>query len=145
MKTGDISKRPIKVFLSHSEADSGVARKVRDQLTHYSTSSVFTNADLSAGENWQAKLERELKRADVFIAVLTPQAVSSNWVLQELGAAWSLEKPIIAVVTDFAMLDRFPIRLRGYQAFKIGDLDTTKGLDRFVKAIEQAPALLPTA
>jgi TIR domain len=133
-------KRPFKIFLSHAPADTVLARKIRSLLVRHSSSSVFTNEDLSAGENWQSKLQKELETADVFVALLTPESVGSSWVLQETGAAWALDKPIIPLVTRLDILDRFPIQLRGHNAFELADLDTPAGSEQFAAALEHTLA-----
>jgi TIR domain-containing protein len=133
-------KRPFRVFLSHAPGDAALARKIRNLLIRHSSSSVFTNADLSAGENWQSKLQKELETADVFVALLTPESVASSWVLQETGAAWALDKPIIPLVTRLDILDRFPIQLRGYNAFELQNLDTPEGSEQFAAALEHTLA-----
>ena len=115
-------------------------------LTRFATSfnslalglQVFLDEDLSAGENWQSKLRKELENADVFVALLTPLSVADSWLLQETGAAWALEKPIIPLVSRSDILDRFPIQLRSYPSLNLKDLDTTAGSERFAGALEQA-------
>jgi hypothetical protein len=131
-------KRPVKIFLSHSYGDTAVARKIRDLLLHHLSLRVFLHDDLSAGENWQSKLQKELRDADVFVALLTPNSVSDSWLLQETGAAWGLEKPIIPLVARQEILDRFPIQLRSYPALDLKDLDTPDGAQRFTEALDQA-------
>src|SRR5437763_1509641 len=76
-------KRPIRVFLSHSYNDTVLAHKIRNLLFHRLGLQVFLHEDLSAGENWQPKLRKELENADVFVALLTPSSVADSWLLQE--------------------------------------------------------------
>jgi hypothetical protein len=96
--------------------------------------------DLSAGENWRQKIRKELGNADVFVALLTPNSIADSWLLQETGAAWALDKPIIPLVSRLDILDRFPIQLRSYPALDLTDLDTKKGSERFAEALDQALA-----
>ena len=129
-------KRPVKVFLSHSYADLGIARRVRSVLSQHLSLAVFLHDDLSAGEDWQSKLRKELENADVFVALLTPNSVADSWVLQETGAAWALDKPIIPLTARMGLLEHFPIQLRTYQALDLKELDTPEGSERFSEALE---------
>lgn len=133
-------KRPTRVFLSHSSDDTTLAQKIRDLLFRRLGFQVFMNEDLSAGENWQSKLRKQLESADAFVALLTPASVADSWVLQETGAAWALKKTIIPLVTRLELLDRFPIQLRSYPALDLKDLDTPAGSKRFTEAVEQTLA-----
>jgi hypothetical protein len=128
----------MRVFLSHSHDDAVLAHQIRNLLTHRLGLRVFQDEDLSAGENWQSKLRKELENADVFVALLTPLSVSDSWLLQETGAAWALQKPIIPIVSRPHILDRFPIQLKSYPSLKLKDLDTAAGSERFAGALEQA-------
>jgi len=132
------TSRPIRVFLSHASADSALANKVRALLFRRLNAPVVTNEDLSAGQDWQSQLRKELEKADVFVALLTPNSITDSWVLQETGAAWALEKPIIPLVTRLDILDRFPIQLRTYAAWDLKDLDTPDGSERFAEALERS-------
>ena len=129
-----------KIFLSHSHADSDRAREIRDLLVQRLGFQVFSNGDLSAGEKWQAKLQKELEGADIFVALLTPQSRTDPWVLQETGAAWSLHKTIIPLVTQYSILDRFPVQFRNGQALEMKDLETPDGLKQFTAALERSLA-----
>ena len=123
-----------KIFLSHSRADSDLAIKIRSLLVHRLGLPVFLHDDLSAGEKWQLRLQKELQNAEVFIPLLTPQSRTDPWVLQETGAAWSMNKVIVPLVTRYNILDHFPVQLRNGHAVELQDLDTPKGLERFAIA-----------
>ncbi len=138
IQTDTLPKRPLKVFLSHSYDDTAVARKIRDLLFQRLSTRVFLHDDLRAGENWQSKLQKELREADVFVALLTPNSIADSWLLQETGAAWGLEKPIIPLVARQDILDRFPIQLRSYPALNLNELQTRDGSERFAEALEDA-------
>lgn len=130
----------VKVFVSHSNADVVLARKLRSLLSRRANAQVFTAEDLSAGENWPVKLRNELASADVVLALLTPNSVASSWVLHEIGAAWALAKPIIAVITRRDVLSRMPVPLQASTMIEITNLDKSEDTDRFVDAFEDSLA-----
>ncbi len=134
------ARRPVRVFLSHAMADRALAQRVTTLLGRHSNSRVFTNEDIKPGERWQTKLLKQLENADVFVALLTPNSIADSWLLQETGAAWGLDKPIIPLVSRLDILDRFPIQLRSFPVLDLKELDTTKGSERFADALDQALA-----
>lgn len=95
----DQSKRPIRVFLSHAAADREMAHELRQRLIA-SGARLFSIDMLSAGGPWQTRLREELVASDVFVVVLSPNALKSDFVLQEIGAAWALDKRVVVVATD---------------------------------------------
>jgi len=64
--------------------------------------------------------------------------MNSSWVLSELGAAWSLEKPILPVVTNRAVLNNIPIRVD--QANIVEWIDEPGQADRFIDHVQQVLA-----
>jgi TIR domain len=133
---------PLRVFVSHSGslADAGFARELSRLLSQRLDARVFTADDLNAGENWQVKLRNELAEADVVLALLPPNAINSSWILQEIGAAWALEKLIIPVVTNRDVLHKLPLSLGGSDALEFRDVDTPEKADEFVQQFQDSLA-----
>ena len=88
-----------RIFLSHALADREAARRIRNAFSRYTGVRVFTPEMLSAGGEWLAKLKEEIKGSDVFVILLSPKTLDSDWVKWEIGAAWALEKPFVIVCT----------------------------------------------
>jgi peptidoglycan-associated lipoprotein len=96
----------VKIFISHAHADQLLA----DALIHLLEVGLeipdggirCTSADghgLEGGESTASALRADLRDAAVVLGILTPSALSSTYVLMELGAAWAFEKapvPILA-------------------------------------------------
>jgi nucleoside 2-deoxyribosyltransferase len=146
MKMNDVMSRanrqkPIRVFLSHADADIVGARRIRNLLFHQLGLQVFLHEDLSAGENWRSKLRKELERADIFVVLLSPWSVTDSWLLQETGAAWALKKPTVPIVTRRDVLNNFPIALDPQMTIEINyleKLEEPENADKFVRAFENA-------
>lgn len=79
-----------------------------------------------------------MSSADVIIAVLTPHSISSSWVLQEIGAAWALEKPIISIVSKQDVLSSIPISLERDLSIELPDAETPENADKFVDKFEES-------
>lgn len=138
-------EQTIRVYLSHSAADMVVARKLRNLLLTYANARVFLADDLSAGEDWETRMRAELADADVVVALLTPNAVNSNWVLHEIGAAWALKKSIIPVVTRRDVLNALPLSLQTAKVLELDDVDSPKVGGELVEAVESTLASIHSA
>jgi hypothetical protein len=110
-----------KVFVSHSGRDRAFADKLRRVLR---LGSVFVDdRGRMTGENWERRLRANLSESDVFVFVVTPDTFESRWQLQELGAAWALDKPIIAVASDPKLLRELPVALSDKSSVTIDEID----------------------
>jgi hypothetical protein len=113
----------LRVFLSYAAADKPYADRVRSVLSRRANLRIFTTESLSAGEDWASRLKDELSRCQLFVVVLSPSSVESNWILHELGAAWGLNKPIIPIVTDPEVISKVPLTLRGIKFVGVKELE----------------------
>jgi hypothetical protein len=91
------------------------------------------------------KVRTELLAADVVVALLTPSAVASSWVLQEIGAAWALRKPIIPMVTRRGVLNSIPISLEPFQAIELAGVEKPEDVERFLSALDESLAMANVA
>jgi hypothetical protein len=130
----------LRIFLSYAEADRESARKLQRLLARRLNLRVFTTDMLSAGENWRTKLRRELTQCNIFMVVLSPDAMDSNWVLQELGGAWALEKPIVPVVSQPEILSRVPVPVDEESLIEIKDLDKPDVINHILERYEKLAA-----
>lgn len=123
--------KTIQIFITHASADRAKAQKLRNWLSRQPETSTFTADDLSAGENWQEKLRDRLAASDLILYIASRHSLESSFVLQELGAAWAFEKPIVTVLTDQASTADLPFRLKRHQVMNLegfADPDTVRDL-----------------
>jgi hypothetical protein len=130
----------LRIFLSHTPADNAHARKLRNLLSHRLNLRVFTTGTLSAGEDWRSKLKDELFQCDIFMVLLSPNSVESPWVLQELGAAWGLNKPIIPVITNPEVLTKIPVALSKVQSVDINNIENPEAINQILERYEEEVA-----
>jgi hypothetical protein len=84
-----------RVFISyhHGEPTSPPRRLVQDLSRSLSaTHRVFSDADIPAGERWGERIQNEIAGADVFVALMSTDAMWSEMVIDEVARAHQLYK-----------------------------------------------------
>jgi hypothetical protein len=95
------AQKPV-VFISYSSIDNLAATKLRKRLTRVTGGTVdfFLAGDdesIPFGVNWQKQIEEKLRHAKAVIVLLSHAAVTSQWVLFEMGFAYGKRIPVIPV------------------------------------------------
>jgi hypothetical protein len=138
-KKEDRNKNDIKVFVSYAMEDRGQAAALVDQLA--TNFQVFSASKMSAGENWQSKIKKELSKSDYFLVLLSPISVRSKWVQFELGAAWGLNKFIIPVVTSKDVINQIPLEFTNLRVLLLQDLKSNpRSINDLIESYEKSAA-----
>ena len=138
-----VSRRtpPIQLFLSHSHSDVELAGRLVDVITAFlevplgairCTSVPGYKLDL--GVLAPEVLRRELGSAECVVALLTPNSLSADWVLFELGAAWANAKHAIPLLAGGLKDKDIPGPFRGMAA---GDLTNPATLDQLIDQLKR--------
>jgi len=95
------------IFISHSSEDADVAKTIIELIkaafnlpSEKIRCTSVNGYKLKAGASTEAQLKIEILHSKVLLAIITPQSVSSLYVLFELGARWGLSLPLIPLVTS---------------------------------------------
>ena len=84
-----------RIFVSHSHKDNDFGFKLVQDLRRLigNDTSVWYDAQggLHGGDTWWDKIKEELKARPVFIVILSPDALASSWVKDEIRIAWKLK------------------------------------------------------
>jgi hypothetical protein len=80
----------INVFLSHNAADKPFVRRVARDLESQGVDVWLDEWSIRPGESISSKIEEALQEYDLFLIVLTPSSVQSEWVKEELRVAYRL-------------------------------------------------------
>ncbi|HYB01471.1 MAG TPA: toll/interleukin-1 receptor domain-containing protein, partial [Ktedonobacteraceae bacterium] len=82
-----------RIFISHSHIDNEfgtrLAQDLQGSLGDESAVWYDVLGGLHGGDTWWEKIVEELTARKVFIVVLSPEAVASPWVRDEINLAWS--------------------------------------------------------
>jgi len=109
-----MNKTEYKVFLSYSHKDQEIANSLTKAFDQYKIS-YQADQQLRAGENWMEEIERALQEASVFVLLLSPDFVSSDWAMFEIGHAISRHKKDKAAIIPVIIRDSIvPDVLRSY-------------------------------
>ncbi len=132
-----------KIFISHSSADEELASALVDCLF---SSIVLEDEDvrctsvpghkLPVGAETATVIRDELDESAVVIGLITRNAVSSSWVLFELGATWGANKNLLPLVADEVAFSELPGPLTGHHAAKLSDKsDVTQFVEEITKLV----------
>jgi tetratricopeptide (TPR) repeat protein len=87
------------VFISYAQVDgSDFARKLHDDLEAAGMKAFLDERDIKEGQNIELFVRSNLMKAQAILAVLTPGALSSNYVTGELARAVEDDLPVIPLV-----------------------------------------------
>lgn len=124
---------PTRVFISHSAADEALASALVDCIL---SAMIIDDADLRCtsvpghklpvGSDFTATLLEDIGDSSVVIGLITKNALSSSWVLFELGATWGARKNLKPLVTDEVDLKSLPGAVSGRHVARLsnkGDLN----------------------
>jgi len=138
--------RPL-VFISNVPQDNEYARKLVTALRREGTDVTWGYELFASGERWYNKVTKALEKANVFIALVSPDFLSSTWGMFELGAAlgrrWELRDSMVVPVLLHGVRPRdLPGPLQAFQAFdskRLGPQDISrKVLNLIREAIERS-------
>jgi len=87
-------RKVTKVFISYARPDKKFARRLANDLNKEGIES-WWDFGLQGGQDWQKEIERAIKQCDYFLVALTPDAVLSEWVGNEILYASNAQKTII--------------------------------------------------
>lgn len=122
----------LRIFASYSSEDRWFATLLLDRLSNHPDVSVFATQNLSAAGDYRRRLKEELRSAGAFLVLLSPRSVRSKWVLYELGAAWALGTPIVAVLTDPSVRSEIPVEARQLSILHVADPKEPGATDRIL-------------
>ena len=85
----------LKVFISYSHQNKSFVKKLAGKMEDQGMKVWWDFESLKAGQDWPKEIERGIKQSDFFLVVLTPDAIESEWVGNEVAYANNSQKMII--------------------------------------------------
>lgn len=81
------SLTPKEVFLAHASQDHAFTAKLAEDLRRHGIATWFAERHIGGASQWLSKIGEALERCDWMIAILTPAAIKSDWVYDEVAFA----------------------------------------------------------
>jgi internalin A len=83
------------VFVSYSRKDKIFAKRVARELEKEGVGVWWDFESLEGGQDWQTEITKAIRQCDFFVVVLTPSAIQSEWVGNEIAYALQTQRRII--------------------------------------------------
>jgi hypothetical protein len=134
-------KPAFNVFISHSREDQSLVERIEHGLTFGGRVRVlWDRRNISSGQDWRIELRRALEAADVFIVIGSPASARSDFVLQELGGAWALGKPIVIARPEGEVEWAPPIEPTAYRTVEVTELEKPSFAEGLLRELTQQSA-----
>ena len=100
------------IFISHSSHDRDPCTMIKQWLESQRYEQIFLDFDtetgIIAGEHWEQRLYKEIRRCHAVVLVLTAHWSASKWCFVELTQARALEKIIIPIICEAGATNPVP-------------------------------------
>ena len=127
------------VFVSHSEKDGWIANQIAAEIERkcrrYGVKTFLYEKHIAGGEAIPDSIRKNIQECDEFLVLLSRYSIDRPWVLVEIGGAWALEKPIVAIA-DKVSPDEMPDIMRPYKAIDLNNLD--EYLEQLYRRVREA-------
>ncbi len=127
----------LKVFISYSRRDSGMADALVDALQSHGFEVTIDRRDLPFGEKWQAELAEFIRLSDTVIWLVSEPSIRSEWVNWELDEVAKRNKRLVPVMAGETPRDKLPRQLGEIHILPAtGVFDLPRDLGTLVKVLE---------
>jgi TIR domain len=117
------------VFVSHSSADTWVAKQIAREIRRCGATPFLDEADIDVGSEFEDDILAFLNQAEELVVLLTPWALDRPYVWAELGAAWGRGIPMVVLLHgltagEFQSRPGIPIFLKKRDLISLNDVET---------------------
>ena len=124
------------VFISHSSADTWVARQIAREVESRGAATFLDEAAIAAGSDFEADIRAALEHADELVVLLTPWALDRPYVSVELAVAWFRRIRIVGILhgltpSELQVKSGVPVFVKSLNLLSINQVD------RFLRELEE--------
>ena len=116
-----------RTFISYSRVNKEFALKLAKELRADGYSIWLDQLDIPTGARWDNELEKALEECEIFLLILTPAAIASENVKDEIGYAIDNNKRIQPILLENCNV---PLRLRRFQYVDFTTITYDEGVER---------------
>jgi hypothetical protein len=127
------------IFISYSRKDQEFVSRFASDLNAHVAFVWFDRSTIQPGQKWHDEIMDGIQECKAFILVLSPDAVASQYVREELNRARQLNKPIFPVIYRPAKwTDEFASVVRDIQTIDLRSGSYTDNFHTLVDGLEAA-------
>lgn len=86
------------VFISYSRADTDFARKINEALQIQGKTAWFDQESIASGADFQQEINKGIEQCDNFLFIISPDAIESEYCVDEVEFAASLNKRFVTLL-----------------------------------------------
>ncbi|HEY0545233.1 MAG TPA: toll/interleukin-1 receptor domain-containing protein [Pyrinomonadaceae bacterium] len=120
------TKKSYVIFISHSSKDNFIARQleklIKEKCRRYGVKTFLDERDIKGGDLIAEVIKVNIKKCDELLVLMSRYSVNRPWVLTEVGAAWGLNKRIVAI-TDKVTPKEMPAIIVPHKAIDLNEFD----------------------
>ncbi len=117
-----LTEKTLRVFISYSNKDNEVARLIKREFDNYEIRAFLAHEDIEVGQEWRGIILENLKKSNIFVAILSENFINSEWTNQEVGFAICKGDLIVTVSIDGTGLYGFLEMFQALREFESRDL-----------------------
>ena len=127
-----MSDTKYQTFISYPRKNAEFALKLAQELKAADFLVWFDQLDIPAGSRWDDEVQKALTECEIFMVILTPEAIESQNVKDEIGYAIDSGKRILPVLLQQCNI---PFRLRRFHYVDFTMLDYSLGIETAEKLL----------
>src|SRR5215216_466505 len=133
------------IFISYSRRDQEFVTRLAADLDAQVAGVWFDQAAIQAGEKWHDEILEGIRECKAFILVLSPDAMQSQYVHEEVDTALGLGKPIFPVIyRPGRWADEFAPLVKEIQTINLHSGSYTDNFYKLVDGLIEASAVKTT-
>ena len=86
------------VFVSHGSADIWLAEQIAKAIESHGGKAFLDERDVPKGGNFKRIIHQKIEESSELFVLFTPWSAQRSWVWIEVGAAWVLDRQMVAVL-----------------------------------------------
>ena len=135
------------IFISYSRRDQEFVTRLAADLDRQVAGVWFDQSTIRAGQKWHDEIMEGIRECKAFVLVLSPDAMQSKYVREEVETALALGKPIFPVIYRPARwTDEFAQLVRDVQSINLQSGSYTDNFHKLVDGLVAAGAIqVPSA
>jgi hypothetical protein len=116
----------MKVFISHSQEDDALARRIADVLKKAGLD-VWDDREIFPGDNWAAKVAKALDESNAMVVLLTANGIASRSVRQDISYALGEKRfkqrliPVVVGSAEKKSSENFPWILKYLKTIRLAE------------------------